>query len=181
MWERLQGARVGGLWCGGSPSGGLGASAGCRPRSSVGVGDCRSPGGATAAGGNSPVAPRQQPLHHAHGRRKGGCWRRSTRKPLLGLRLSVRGLRGAEGHKVNKHYSLDCHNSYPVGSPGERGVDLYATGLLHRFTTARQRETCARQLSHAGGQPRDSARQPRDSARQRETARDSRETAANLT
>ena len=49
-------------------------------------------------------------------------------------------------------------------------VDLYATGLLHRFTTARQRETCARQLSHAGGQPRDSARQPRDS---RETARDS--------
>ena len=54
----------------------------------------------------------------------------------------------------------------PVHAPG----DLYATSLLHRFTTARQRETCARQLSHAGGQPRDSARQPRDS---RETARDS--------
>ena len=45
--------------------------------------------------------------------------------------------------------------------------DLYATSLLHRFTTARQRETCARQLSHAGG----------SAARQRETARDSRETA----
>eukprot|EP00966_Prymnesium_polylepis_P248470 5744982-Prymnesium_polylepis.1 len=28
--------------------------------------------------------------------------------------------------------------------------DLYATSLLHRFTTSRQRETCARQLSHAG-------------------------------
>ena len=82
MWERLQGARVGGLWCGGSPSGGLGASAGCRPGSPVDVGDCRSPGGATAAGGNSPVAPRQQPLHRAHGRRKGGCWRKSTRKPV---------------------------------------------------------------------------------------------------
>ena len=61
MWERLQGARVGGLWCGCSPSGGLGASAGCRPRSSVGVGDYRSPGGATAAGGNSPDSGRAAP------------------------------------------------------------------------------------------------------------------------
>eukprot|EP00966_Prymnesium_polylepis_P262757 6069093-Prymnesium_polylepis.1 len=43
--DRLQGARVGGQWCSGAPSGGLGASAGCRPRVIVDVGDCRSPGG----------------------------------------------------------------------------------------------------------------------------------------
>eukprot|EP00966_Prymnesium_polylepis_P017415 401663-Prymnesium_polylepis.1 len=40
VWERLQGARVGGQWCGGAPSGGLGALAGCRPRIIVDVGDC---------------------------------------------------------------------------------------------------------------------------------------------
>ena len=66
----------------------------------------------------------------------------------------------------------------------ERRTDLYATSLLHRFTTARQRETCARQLSHAGGSAARQRETARDSARQRETAarqpRDSRESYVNL-
>eukprot|EP00966_Prymnesium_polylepis_P098337 2277498-Prymnesium_polylepis.1 len=67
------------------PSGGLGASAGsAEPGSSstsatAGHPAARLPLGARVYGRAAPTAA----LHRAHGRRKGGYWRKSTRKPLL--------------------------------------------------------------------------------------------------
>eukprot|EP00966_Prymnesium_polylepis_P157496 3639848-Prymnesium_polylepis.1 len=43
-------------------------------------------------------------------------------------RLGLRGLeRSGQGHKVNEHYSLACHDEYPLRSP----VLLLRTGRPH--------------------------------------------------
>jgi hypothetical protein len=92
-------------------------SADCRPRITVDVGDCRSPGVATTAEGKSlqsgraaPAAAPSRPRDSGGGSAAAGG---SRLENLFHLQLGLTegaGVGLPRGHKVNKHCSLACHD-----------------------------------------------------------------------
>eukprot|EP00966_Prymnesium_polylepis_P309940 7161157-Prymnesium_polylepis.1 len=88
-------------------------------------------------------------LRYRHAQRERGTKKRHSTTHTANAADTCTRTRSARTHHISKAQPTPQTNAGKAKRTKTK-TDLYATSLLHRFTTARKRETCARQLSHAG-------------------------------